>query len=90
MRGDLFDRNARLAHVFIDGQPVELKPAARGAGAVVASGTWTLNINLGEGEMAATLTLQQEGERLSGSLQGALGSLRHYASFVAAGAYASP
>jgi imidazolonepropionase-like amidohydrolase len=74
MRGDLFDRSARVAHVFIDGQPVELKPAARAAGAVVASGTWTLNINLGEGEMAATLTLQQEGERLSGSLQGELGS----------------
>jgi imidazolonepropionase-like amidohydrolase len=75
-RGDLFDRNARIAHVFIDGQPVDLKPVTPGAGAaaLIASGTWTLNVNLGEGELAATLTLQQEGERLSGSLQGALGS----------------
>lgn len=75
-RGDLFDRNASIRHVFIDGQPVDLKPVAPGAGAPpsVASGTWTLNVNLGEGEMAVTLTLQQEGERLSGSLQGALGS----------------
>ena len=26
-RGDLFDRNSRVAHVFIDGRPVEIKPA---------------------------------------------------------------
>ena len=78
MRGDLFDRNARVAHVFIDGQPVELKPAAApaasGAGAGVATGTWTLNVNLGEGEQSITLVLQQEGESLRGSIQGALGS----------------
>lgn len=75
-RGDLFDRHTRITHVFIDGQPVDLKPVTKGtqAGAAVASGTWTLNVDLGEGEMAATLTLQQEGERLSGSIQGALGS----------------
>src|ERR1043165_5472871 len=27
-RGDLFDRNSRVAHVFIDGRPVDLRPAA--------------------------------------------------------------
>ncbi|MGB7922252.1 MAG: amidohydrolase family protein, partial [Pyrinomonadaceae bacterium] len=75
-RGDLFDRNASIRYVFIDGQPVDLKPVTQEtqAGAAGASGTWTFNVNLGEGEMAATLTLQQEGERLSGSIQGALGS----------------
>lgn len=79
-RGDLFDRNARIAHVFIDGQPVELKPAATppasgaGASAGVATGTWTLNVNLGEGDQSITLVLQQEGENLRGSIQGALGS----------------
>jgi imidazolonepropionase-like amidohydrolase len=77
-RGDLFDRNMRIAHVFIDGQPVELKPAtpaATGAGAgVIATGTWTLNVNLGEGDQTITLTLQQEGENLRGSIQGPLGS----------------
>ncbi len=80
MRGDIFDRTARLAHVFIDGRPVDLKPvsaasALAGASTTTgASGTWTLNVNLGEGEMAITLTLQQEGEQLRGSIQGALGS----------------
>src|ERR1051325_9751979 len=27
-RGDLFDRNSRISHVFIDGRPVDLRPAA--------------------------------------------------------------
>jgi len=29
-RGDLFDRNSRIAHVFIDGRPVDLRPAPGG------------------------------------------------------------
>lgn len=78
MRGDLFERSARVTHVFIDGQPVDLKPAATpaasGAGAGVATGTWTLNVNLGESDQSITLVLQQEGENLRGSIQGALGS----------------
>lgn len=76
MRGDLFDRNSRIAHVFIDGQTVDLKPAATPAasGAALATGTWTLNVNLGEGDQPITLVLQQEGENLRGSIQGALGS----------------
>ena len=38
------------------------------------SGTWHLNISLGQAERAATLSLQQEGERLSGSISGSLGA----------------
>lgn len=78
-RGDLFDRNSRVAHVFIDGRPVDLRPAAttppaeRSAARGVA-GAWTLNINFGQGERAATLTLQQEGDRVTGSIAGVLGS----------------
>src|SRR6185503_5963256 len=26
-RGDLFDQNSRITHVFIDGRPVDLRPA---------------------------------------------------------------
>jgi imidazolonepropionase-like amidohydrolase len=73
-RGDLFDKAARVAHVFIDGQPIELKPAAPAAAAAPASGTWTLNVQLGEGEQSVTLVLQQEGETLRGSIQGTLGT----------------
>lgn len=74
-RGDLFDRNRSVVHVFIDGRPVDLRPTGRGPGGRnVLSGTWNLNINLGQGEKAATLNLQQEGERLSGSISGSLGA----------------
>lgn len=73
-RGDLFDRNRTITHVFIDGRPIDLTPLPGAAGGLVATGTWTLNINLGTGDLAATLSLQQEGERLSGSMQGGLGT----------------
>ena len=78
-RGDLFDKNRRVAHLFIDGRQIELRPAAAGVGGATASGTWTLNVNLGGSgnerqEMSGTLTLQQQGDRLTGSLQGQLGS----------------
>ena len=74
-RGDLFDRNSRVAHVFIDGREVDIKPPA-GAGPTrnSLSGTWSVNINLGQGDRTITLTLQQEGERLSGSIAGPLGA----------------
>jgi hypothetical protein len=77
VRGDLFDRNSRVTHVFIDGRPVDLRPVTPGAGQPVniAGGAWTLSVDLGQGELAVTLTLQQEGERLRGSMQGALGSV---------------
>jgi imidazolonepropionase-like amidohydrolase len=78
-RGDLFDRNSRVAHVFIDGRPIDLRPATAtverpGGGRGSLTGMWTLNINLGQGERAATLTLQQEGDRVTGSIAGVLGS----------------
>lgn len=74
-RGDLFDRNSRVAHVFIDGRPVDLRPAPGGPGGRnQLSGTWNLNVNLGQGEKTVTLNLQQEGERLSGSISGSLGA----------------
>jgi imidazolonepropionase-like amidohydrolase len=73
-RGDLFDRNSRVAHVFIDGRPVDLRPASGGPTRNVLSGTWTVNVNLGQGDRAITLNLQQEGDRLTGSISGSLGA----------------
>lgn len=77
MRGDLFDRNSRVAHVFIDGRPVDLRPPTPGAGQPGnnASGAWSLTVDLGHGELAVTLTLQQESDRLRGSMQGMLGAV---------------
>jgi imidazolonepropionase-like amidohydrolase len=72
---NLFDRNARVTHVFIDGRPIEVRPpAARGEGTGLASGTWTITATTDQGEKTITLNLQQEGERLRGSIQGDLGS----------------
>jgi imidazolonepropionase-like amidohydrolase len=74
-RGELFDRNRSVAHVFIDGRPVDLRPPAGGPGGRnILSGTWNLTINLGQGEKTATLNLQQEGEQVTGSISGAFGA----------------
>jgi imidazolonepropionase-like amidohydrolase len=79
-RGDLFDRNSRIAHVFIDGRPIDLRPAPGAGGGPggpsgnTVSGQWMLNVNLGQGDIAITLNLQQEGERLTGAVAGPLGS----------------
>ena len=77
-RGDLFDRNSRVTHVFIDGRPVDMRPAAGGgpgAGRSSVSGAWTVNVKLeGQDDKSITLTLQQEGERVSGSIAGPLGA----------------
>ena len=70
-RGDLF--TGRVTQVFVDGTAMEVHPQAAGA-ASVASGTWTLTVTLDEGEKPVTLTLQQAGEQLRGTMQGALGS----------------
>lgn len=76
-RGDLFDRNSRITHVFIDGRPVDLRPAAPGGpgpGRNSLAGMWTVIVNLGEGDRTISLTLQQEGERVTGSISGPLGA----------------
>lgn len=77
-RGELLTRNPTFAYVFIDGRPADLKPPTAtppdGPEAQTATGTWTVTVNTGSADMAMTLVLQQEGDRLRGSIQGALGS----------------
>ena len=74
MRGDLFDRVPRVAHVFIDGRQVQLRPVPGAVSGATASGSWSINVNLGSAPVAVTMVLQQEGDRLRGSMQGPLGS----------------
>ena len=76
-RGDILATGSRITNVFIDGRPVDLRPAATTAaqGGANASGTWSVNIRTEEGrDISITLNLQQQGERLSGSIQGEAGS----------------
>jgi hypothetical protein len=74
VRGDLFDRNSRVTQVFIDGRPATVRAPAAESNANPASGTWTLTATFAEGDRTVTLSLQQEGERLRGTMQGSLGS----------------
>jgi imidazolonepropionase-like amidohydrolase len=74
-RGDLFA--GHVAHVFVDGSPVEIRaPAATAAGAAgaMANGTWNVTVTMDEGEKSVTLGLQQFGDQLRGTIQGALGN----------------
>ena len=74
-RGDLFARDTRVAHVFIDGRPVDIKPAgAGGPSRNNLSGRWSVKLNLGQGDTTISLNLQQEGNRLTGSISGPLGA----------------
>lgn len=74
-RGDLFDRNSRVVQVFIDGRPVDLRPAADGpSGRNPLTGTWNLAVNLGQVEKTGSMNLEQQGERLTGSIAGLLGT----------------
>ena len=74
-RGGLFDRNSRVAHIFIDGREIDLRPESAGpTSRDTLSGTWTTTINLGADSKTIILNLQQEGDRLRGSIEGTLGS----------------
>ena len=74
MRGDLFDRAPRVVHVFIDGRQIQLRPTPGVASGATASGSWSINVNLGSAPVTVTMVLQQEGDRLRGTMQGPLGS----------------
>ncbi|HYO62594.1 MAG TPA: amidohydrolase family protein [Pyrinomonadaceae bacterium] len=78
-RGDLLDRTRTITHVFIDGRPAELRPATSAPGAAAGvAGSWSLRLNMGglgdTSEVNVTLQLQQQGERVTGGIQGPLGS----------------
>jgi hypothetical protein len=76
VRGNLFDRGSRVTQLFIDGRPVDLRPATSAGGDTRpnVTGSWSLSIDFGQGAATATLNLQQEGETLRGGMQGPFGS----------------
>ena len=71
-RGDLF--TGRVSQVFVDGVPVEIRVQTPANNATMAGGTWTVTVTMDEGEKTVTLGLQQVGDQLRGTMQGALGS----------------
>ena len=85
MRGDLFDRTPRIAHVFVDGRQMELRPPATATPGSTASGSWSMNVNLGTSPVTITVVLRQDGDRITGTMQGPLGSAEVANGSVAAG-----
>ncbi|HEX6631567.1 MAG TPA: amidohydrolase family protein [Gemmatimonadaceae bacterium] len=76
VRGDVFEPGAQVAQLFVDGRPVTVRAATgRGqGGAVRAAGTWTVTVTMEGADHAVTLGLQQTGEQVRGTMQGALGT----------------
>jgi hypothetical protein len=87
--GDLLSRDGRIRHVFIDGAEVELKrPEAQPRGGIQAraggpaapsatvdpAGNWELVVRSPQGDISVRLTLQRDGERITGTLAGPMGS----------------
>jgi hypothetical protein len=88
--GDLIARDAKVKHVLIDGEEIELKkadatPARGGPGGgrsgarpganVDPSGDWTLTVNSPDGAQTSRLLLQKDGEQITGTLGSPMGDL---------------
>jgi hypothetical protein len=86
--GDLFAKDVKVRHVFIDGAEVEVKkpetPAQRFGGpggrgerpptSVDAAGDWSLVVQSPQGEMNVKLSVRKDGDRLSGTMESPMGS----------------
>jgi imidazolonepropionase-like amidohydrolase len=83
VRGNLFDRTARVAQMFIDGRPVDLRPPtgpAAGAGETRnLDGAWNVVIETPQGQLNSTLNIEQEGDVIRGVMQGPSGGSRNIA-----------
>lgn len=82
-RGDIFSKDKAITHVFIDGKlfeqkPAERKPATTGtttttttptpAPKIDISGAWNITVEIPGQTVPVTLTLKQEGDKLSGNV----------------------
>lgn len=84
VRGDLFADDARVTHVVVDGEVIALPaPANQGGGArggaagqrpSSLTGTWTATVSLEGTDHEVTLQLTQQGDAVTGTLQGGLGT----------------
>jgi imidazolonepropionase-like amidohydrolase len=102
-RGDIFDRSTRVTNVFIDGRPVDLRPATPAAGAATPgpspsvgnpeetrvnfTGTWTIGMNINGQNMPGTFVLRHEGGAISGSLTTQLGTAEFSGAAVTGNAF---
>lgn len=81
-RGDLFDANARVTEVFVDGRPITVPPPAptlgggRGGarGGLAANGRWNASVTIDGHVASITLWLRQDQDRVYGVVEGDLGT----------------
>lgn len=71
--GDVLSPAARVTQLFVDGRPIAVRAAAANASATVA-GAWTVTVSLDGEDHAVTMRLQQDGEHLTGAIQGSMGT----------------
>ncbi|MDQ2746513.1 MAG: amidohydrolase family protein [Acidobacteriota bacterium] len=79
MRGDIFSKGKTVTHVIIDGKLFEQKdkpktPATGGTNAANISGGYTITIQIPGQSTPATLIFNQQGEILTGTIQGEFGT----------------
>jgi len=87
--GDLLSKDAKVKHVFIDGNEIELKkpepfagrggpgrPGGRPAANIDPSGDWSLVIHTPGGDQNARLVLHRDGDQISGTLGTPMGDLQ--------------
>jgi imidazolonepropionase-like amidohydrolase len=79
-RGDIFAKDKAITHVFVDGKLFEQKPTERKPATTTGttttptpkldiSGAWNITVEIPGQSVPVTLSLKQEGEKLSGSIQ---------------------
>jgi hypothetical protein len=82
-RGELVDSMPHVTQLFVDGRPVEIAAAATtgsapggrgGRPGIDATGRWAAIITIDGRERGITLFLQQDDDRLTGVMEGALGA----------------
>ena len=83
VKGDLFSNDRFINHVFVDGRQFEQKERPRPQGqtapqqatpaAASVAGSWAVSIDIPGSPLTGTLTLNQQGTALTGSLQTQLG-----------------
>jgi imidazolonepropionase-like amidohydrolase len=90
--GDLFARDVKIRHVFIDGREVEVKkpepPGRSGRGQErtgprdTSTAEWNLVIRSSQLESDLRLFLRQEGDQISGTLSGQFGKVEISSIFI--------
>ena len=70
----IFERNAKVTHVFVDGREIRPQPSAGRGSDSPANGTWNLSVQTPQGNVSIVVTLKVETGHLSGTYSGDRGS----------------